>query len=88
MNGFFPFARRTYKEFLRDPFGLIFGAFFPVVLMIVLQIIGKTMDSHGIELMDCYRIDHLMIGISIYSFAFTSFYAGCRVSKEIGRAHV
>lgn len=82
MNGFFPFARRTYKEFLRDPVSLLFGAFFPVVLMIVLQIIGKTMDSHGIELMDCYKIDSLMIGISIYSFAFTSFYAGCRVSKD------
>ena len=82
MNGLFPFARRTYKEFLRDPFSLIFGAFFPVVLMIVLQILGKTLEGNGMGLIDCYRIDKLMIGISIYSFAFTSFYAGCRISKD------
>ena len=78
MNGFFPFARRTYKEFLRDPVSLIFGAAFPVILMIVLQIICKNVDV----VIDFYRIDKLMICISIYSFSFTSFYAGLRVSKD------
>lgn len=81
MNGFFPFSRRTYKEFLRDPVSLIFGAAFPVILMIVLQIICKNVDESG-NLLECYRIDKLMIGISIYSFSFTSFYAGVRVSKD------
>lgn len=82
MKGFFPFARRTYKEFLRDPVSMLFGAFFPVVLMIVLQIIYKGVDSHGMEMLECYRVDKLMIGISIYSFSFTAFYAGCRVYKD------
>ena len=81
MNGFFPFARRTYKEFLRDPVSLIFGAAFPVILMIVLQIICKNVDMNG-TILECYKIDKLMIGISIYSFSFTSFYAGIRVSKD------
>jgi len=82
MKGFFPFSRRTYKEFLRDPVSLIFGAFFPVVLMIILQIIGKALEANGIGLIECYKIDNLMIGISIYSFSFTAFYAGVRVSKD------
>ena len=82
MNSFYPFARRTYKEFLRDPVSLIFGAAFPVILMIVLQMICKNITSSGNEVIECYRIDKLMIGISIYSFSFTSFYAGARISKD------
>ena len=82
MNSFYPFARRTYKEFLRDPVSLIFGAAFPVILMIVLQIICRNIESSGTEVLECFRIDRLMIGISIYSFSFTSFYAGLRVYKD------
>lgn len=79
---FFPFARRTYKEFLRDPVSMIFGAAFPVILMIVLQIICKNLTNEGMEIASVYQIDKMMIGISIYSFSFTSFYAGIRVSKD------
>ena len=82
MSSFFPFARRTYKEFLRDPVSLVFGMAFPVVLMIVLQIICKNIASDGADIIECYRIDRLMIGVAIYSFSFTSFYAGIRVSKD------
>lgn len=82
MNGFIPFSRRTYKEFLRDPVSWIFGAFLPVVLMIILQIVCKHLGNLGVDVDECYRIDRLMIGISIYSFSFTSFYAGLRVSKD------
>lgn len=79
---FFPFARRTYKEFLRDPVCWIFGAAFPVILMIVLQIVCKNLANDGMDVAECYQIDKMMIGLSIYSFSFTSFYAGIRVSKD------
>ncbi len=82
MTGFFPYARRTYKEFLRDPVSLIFGAAFPVILMIILQIVCKNLGDMGVEVSECYRIDRQMIGIAIYSFSFTSFYAGFRLSKD------
>ena len=82
MNSFFPFAKRTIKEFFRDPACLIFGAAFPVILMIVLQILCKNLSNDGYDVLECYRIDSLMIGVSIYSFSFTSFYAGGRVSKD------
>ena len=82
MSCFAPYARRTYKEFLRDPVSLIFGAAFPVFLMIILQIVCKNLGDMGVEVNECYRIDKLMIGIAIYSFSFTAFYAGFRLSKD------
>ena len=88
MYNFFPFAKRTYKEILRDPLSLIFGMAFPLVLMVVLQIICKNISSTGSVVLECYEIDKLMIGISVYCFAFTSFYAGIRVSKDKNEGYI
>lgn len=88
MHNFFPFAKRTYREILRDPVSLIFGLAFPLVLLVVLQIICKNLVSNGMDVLDCYEIDKLMIGVSIYSFSFTSFYAGIRVSKDKNEGYI
>ncbi len=88
MYSFFPFARRTYREILRDPVSLIFGLAFPLILMVVLQIICKNVYTSGSDVLECYEIDKLMIGISVYSFSFTSFYAGIRVSKDKNEGYI
>ncbi len=88
MYNFFPFAKRTYRELLRDPVSLIFGLAFPLILMVVLQIICKNVYTSGSDVLECYEIDKLMIGISVYSFSFTSFYAGIRVSKDKNEGYI
>lgn len=88
MRNFFPFAKRTYREILRDPVSLIFGLAFPLVLLVVLQIICKNLTDNGMSVLECYEIDKLMIGVSIYSFSFTSFYAGIRVSKDKDEGYI
>ena len=88
MYNFFPFAKRTYKEILRDPVSLIFGMAFPLVLMVILQMICKSLSNSGTDILECYEIDKLMIGISVYCFSFTSFYAGIRVSKDKNEGYI
>ena len=88
MRSFFPFAKRTYREILRDPVSLIFGLAFPLVLMVVIQMILKNSFVEDNTLLEFYRIDNLMIAISIYSFSFTSFYAGIRVSKDKNEGYI
>lgn len=88
MTTFFPFARRTYREILRDPVSLIFGMAFPLIIMVVIQMILKNSFVEDEKLLEFYRIDNLMIAISIYSFSFTSFYAGVRVSKDKNEGYI
>lgn len=81
-DGLFPFIKRCYKEILRDPLSLIFGAAFPVILMIVLQIINKSGLITNEDLKQTFALSNQLVSISVFTFSFASFYAGILVSRD------
>ena len=70
------FAKRNFKEILRDPLNLIFGLGFPLVLILLLSAIQSNVP------VDLFKIESLAPGISIFGLSFMSLFTGTIISKD------
>lgn len=74
------FASRNVKEILRDAFTLIFGILFPVVLLVLLSAINRSIpEEAGMKLFD---VENLMPGIAVFGLSFISLFTATLVSKD------
>lgn len=74
------FAKRNFTEILRDPISYIFGAGFPIVMLIIMSIInGSIPEEAGVTI---YNIENLSCGIAVFSLTFNMLCAALLVSKD------
>lgn len=74
------FAGRNTKEILRDIFTLIFGILFPLVLLVLLTIINKSIPAQAG--MTLFNIANLVPGVSVFGLSFISLFIATIVSKD------
>lgn len=73
------FTKRCAREILRDPLTLIFGAGFPVVLLLMLSIMNKNLPGEAPPL---FAIDQLLPGIVVFGFSFLALFGGLLLSCD------
>ena len=70
------FAKRNFKELIRDPLSLVFEIALPLFLLFIFQQI-KLPD-------DTYSLENFTPGIIIFGLSFITLFTGSLVSKDRG----
>ncbi len=74
------FARRNIKEMLRSPLSIILGLGFPLVMLILLSVLNKSVPVP----VDMFNIKVLTPGIAVFSFTFTTLFVGLLIAQDRG----
>lgn len=72
------FARRNAKEILRDPINLFFGIGFPLVLILLLSAIQRSVP------VSLFEIQHLTPGITVFGLSFITLFSATILAKDRG----
>ena len=70
------FAKRNFKEIIRDPLNLCFLFGFPIVLLLLLSAIQANIP------VSMFEIDHLSPGIAVFGLAFMTLFSATLISKD------
>ena len=70
------FATRTFKEIMRDPLTLLFGAGFPVVLLLLMTAIQKNAP------VELFALEKLTPGIVVFGFSFLTLFSATLIAKD------
>jgi ABC-2 type transport system permease protein len=70
------FAKRNFKELIRDPLSLIFSIGLPVLLLALMSTIQKNIA------VDIFKIESFAPGMVIFSFSFISLFSGMLIAKD------
>lgn len=70
------FAKRNLKELLRDPLTLLFGLGFPLVLLVLMNVIQRNVPVHIFEL------ETLAPGIALFGLTFMALFSGLLLAKD------
>lgn len=74
------FSKRTIKELLRDPLGYIFCLGFPLVMLVIMTIVDRSIpEEAGMKL---FRIQYLAPGIATFGLTFIMLFTCLQVSKD------
>ena len=80
MTRIMTFASRNAKEITRDMLTLIFGIAFPLVLMILLSAINKSIpQGYGPS---NFQIEKLAPGITVFGLSFLSLFSSMLIAKD------
>lgn len=70
------FAKRNFKEIVRDPLNLCFIFGFPIVLLLLLSAIQANIP------VSMFEIEHLSPGIAVFGLAFMTLFSATLISKD------
>ncbi len=74
------FCRRTIKELLRDPLSYIFCLGFPLVMLVIMTIVDRSIPKEvGMEL---FHIQSLAPGIALFGLTFVMLFTCLQASKD------
>ncbi|MBQ2824127.1 MAG: ABC transporter permease [Oscillospiraceae bacterium] len=74
------FAKRNIKELLRDPLSYVFCLGFPVMMLLLMTVINKSIPPQAN--MTVFRIDNLCAGITVFGLTFLMLFAAMLTSKD------
>ena len=74
------FAVRTWKEILRDPLSYIFCLGFPLVMLVIMSVIDRSIPADAG--MEVFRIYNLAPGIAYFGLTFVMLFISVQVSKD------
>ncbi|WP_146549782.1 ABC transporter permease [Rummeliibacillus suwonensis] len=72
----FLFAGRTTKEIVRDPLSIFFGLGFPIVLLLLLSAINRSIP------VTLFDINEITPGIAVFGLSFMGLFAAQVISKD------
>lgn len=78
MKKLFALSKRNFKEMLRDPLSLIFCLAFPVLMLVLMQIIFKNIDA----VPDNFEIKNYAAGICVFGYAFAGLFVALQISGD------
>ena len=70
------FAKRNFKEILRDPLSLILGVLLPVLFILLFSTISKNVP------VDVFKPVSIVPGITIFGFTFTTMFLGLLIARD------
>ena len=70
------FAKRNFKEIIRDPLNLCFLFGFPVVLLLLLSAIQANIP------VSLFEIQHLAPGVAVFGLAFMTLFSATVIAKD------
>ena len=70
------FAKRNFKEIIRDPLNLSFLFGFPIVLLLLLSAIQANIP------VSMFEIAHLAPGIAVFGLSFMTLFSGTLIAKD------
>ena len=70
------FAKRVMKEIIRDPISLFFGLAFPLILLLLLTVINRSIP------VDLFNISSLAPGIAVFGLSFMATFTAQVVAKD------
>ena len=70
------FAKRNFKEIVRDPLNLSFLFGFPVVLLLLLSAIQANIP------VSMFEIEHLSPGVAVFGLAFLTLFSATLIAKD------
>lgn len=73
-------TKRNSCEILRDPISAIFGLAFPVVLLLLLTLINRSIPSEAE--MELFEIATLVPGVGVFGLSFLALFVALLVSKD------
>ena len=68
------FAKRNFKEIIRDPLSIIFAIVLPLFLLFIFQQFKIPNDA--------YKLENFTPGIMIFSFSFITLFTAMLISKD------
>ena len=68
------FAKRNFKELIRDPLSLVFEVLFPIFLLFIFQQIKVPGDT--------YKLENFTPGIIIFGFSFITLFTATLIAKD------
>ena len=68
------FAKRNFKEIIRDPLSIIFAILLPLFLLFIFQQFNIPNDS--------YKIENFTSGIIVFGFSFITLFTAMLISKD------
>lgn len=68
------FAKRNFKELIRDPLSLVFAVILPLFLLFIFQQFNIPSEN--------YRLENFTPGIVIFSFSFITMFSAMLISKD------
>ncbi len=74
------FAGRNIKEILRDPLSYVFCFGFPVIMLVLMSIINRSIPPEAN--MTVFRTDNLCAGISVFGLTFMMLMGALLISKD------
>ncbi len=74
------FARRNFKEILRDPLNLCFMFGFPLVLLLLLSAIQANVP------VPLFEVAHLTPGVTVFGLSFMTLFSATIIAKDRGSA--
>lgn len=74
------FAKRNFKEILRDPMAIVFGIGFPVIMLFLMSIINKNIPPEA--QMTLFEINRLFPAVAVFGLSFISLFSGFLISKD------
>ncbi len=80
------FARRNVKEITRDPISAFFGILFPVILLLLLSLINRSIPAEAE--MRLFDIEALAPGIAVFSLSFLALFSAMLISKDRGSSFI
>ena len=70
------FAKRNFKELIRDPLSLVFEIALPIFLLVIFQQIKIPSDA--------YKLENFTPGIIIFGFSFITLFTATLIAKDRG----
>lgn len=78
MKKLFALSKRNFKEMLRDPLSVIFCIAFPVLMLVLMQIIFKNIDF----VPENFEIKNYAAGICVFGYAFAGLFVALQISND------
>lgn len=76
------FAKRNFKEILRDPLSAIFCLVFPIALLLIFEIIIAGVGTVDLSTTPQFMINNLTPSIAVFSFSFLTLFGSMLISKD------
>lgn len=70
------FAKRNTKELLRDPLTVFFGLGFPLVLLVLMNVIQRNVP------VEIFRLETLAPGIALFGLTFLALFSGLLLARD------
>lgn len=73
------FSGRNSKEILRDPLSLVFGIGFPVILILLISLMKRSLDDMPVEV---FGIESFAPGMAVFGLSFLALFLGMLISND------